>query len=152
MERDDKSEKRSARLLPARQRILFQIYKQGPLEYNITQLSKDLGYQKSGWTSDLIHEFIEKGYVVVISKKGRQLIKITRKGKRQIRHLLLPRALVLAMFAVSLLPLFWAVDELILHASITPLTFIVASISLAGLAYWLFRQLSYVDKELLSRE
>ncbi|MDG6996152.1 MAG: hypothetical protein JRN52_09535 [Nitrososphaerota archaeon] len=152
MSSSDGGERRPARLLQPRQRILFQIYKKGPIEYNVTQLSKGLGYAKSGWTSDLIHELLEKGWLVIIHKNEREFIKITRQGRHQIRHLLIPRALVLAIIIIAFLPLSWAAIELDLHTVITPITLLVASLAFLGLGLYLLRQLSYLDKELLNED
>jgi hypothetical protein len=146
-------EDRSMRLLQPKIVILYSIFLRGGVPDNKTDLSKALHYQATGWTSTMVNDLREEGYLrkrkVFRLRKlhSEECLVLTRKGKRKIAPLALVKYLPLFMALIALMPFSQAWDEIILHISIRPLDLTAAAAAIIGLAVFFWYEARVLERE-----
>jgi hypothetical protein len=146
-------EDRSMRLIHPKIVILYGIFLKGGVPDNKTELSKALHYQATGWTSTMINELREEGYlqkrkVFRLRKlRSEECLVLTRKGKKKIAPLALVKYLPLFMALIALMPFSQAFDEIVLHLPIEPLDLTSAAAAIIGLAVFFWYEARLLERE-----
>lgn len=149
MSSDLDSEDRSMRLLQPKIRILYFMWRTGKFRYNISELSRRLGYSKDSWMNNNIHYLLENKLLETCDNKGVKYIRITREGRRKIAFLIQSRAFILVIFSLSLVPAIWSLNWAIFNIPPTLLQLFATSLSVLFLAALMFYQYWKLDRNVL---
>jgi hypothetical protein len=146
-------EDRSMRLLQPKIVVLYSIFLKGGVPDNKTELSKALHYQATGWTSTMVTELREEGYlqkrkIFSLRKlRSEECLVLTRKGKKKIAPLALVKYLPLFMALIALMPFSQALNEILLHFPIQPLDLTSEAAAIVGLAVFFWYEARLLERE-----
>jgi len=144
---DSTNEDRSLRLLQPKLRILYYIWKRSGVRDNISQISRDLGYQKDSWINESIHSLIDDKFLDVQERKDGNYFVLTGKGRRKIAPVALSWLMPLMIIVVALMPWSWAMDEMVYKIAVQPWIFVVGTIAIMGIGVFLFYEVRMLEKE-----
>jgi len=149
MSSDSESEDRSMRLLQPKIRILYFVYKTGKFRYNISELSRRLGYSKDSWMNNNVHYLLDNKLLETCENKGIKYIRITREGRRKIAFLIQSRVFILVIFSLSLVPAIWSMNWVFFNIPLALLPLLATSLSMLCLAALLLYQNWKLDRYVL---
>lgn len=141
------------RLLQPKLMVLYLISKKTKVRNNISELGRLLGYQKDSWMNNMIHSLLDDHYIESKVVESKEYLVLTKAGKRKIAPLTLSRYFLPLMIGLfSIIPIFWATDELITGIAITPLPLLVAGAGMLFLSVFLYYEVSLLERDYFRAE
>lgn len=141
------SEDRSMRLLQPKLIILYLLFKEGKVKNNKSEISRLLRYAKTGWTSTMVNQLLDDGFMRKKTIRGTEYLVLTRKGRRKVAPLTIAKFLPYSMAAIAIIPFFLALDEVVLGLPIQPLTLLFSAGLILFLAVFFAYETTLLEKE-----